>query len=191
MEDAELMNLTQTSGYALSTEAISALYQEFLKRNLDMSIFPHLRALSWQIHKNTLAKENQIKFEEYISNLLANCIKDVSKGESLEEVIIKLQKEGFANRECLKAINYLVEYAKEKEEKYNTKMLAGSCIAFLGIFITALIIITSTMTDAILIGWLLIIIGVNKFFSAFTKKRKDRNLFNIISTKDNTYLGLL
>ncbi|MFN9709815.1 MAG: hypothetical protein ACK55K_00190, partial [Bacteroidota bacterium] len=104
MEDAELMNLTQTSGYALSTEAISALYQEFLKRNLDMSIFPHLRALNWQIHKNTLAKENQIKFEEYISNLLANCIKDVSEGESLEEVIIKLQKEGFANRECLKAI---------------------------------------------------------------------------------------
>jgi hypothetical protein len=45
MEDAELISLTQTSGYELSTDAISAPYYEFLKRQLDLSIFPHLRAM--------------------------------------------------------------------------------------------------------------------------------------------------
>ena len=75
MEDAELISLTQTSGYELSTDAISALYYEFLKRKLDISIFPHLRAMKWQIHKNNLAKENKMKFDEKISNLTANSIK--------------------------------------------------------------------------------------------------------------------
>ncbi|MFN5334918.1 MAG: hypothetical protein ACK5BV_07005 [Bacteroidota bacterium] len=182
MEDAELISLTQTSGYELSTDAISALYYEFLKRKLDISIFPHLRAMKWQIHKNNLAKANKKKFDEKISNLLASSIKDLSQGESLGNVIKKLQRAGLRNKHCLNVLIYLKRYAIYKEENYHTKLLFASCIAFLGIFITALIIITSTMTDAILIGFLLIIVGVNKFISALTNKRKDRRLFNIINS---------
>lgn len=182
MEDAELISLTQTSGYELSTDAISALYYEFLRRKLDISIFPHLRAMKWQIHKNNLAKANKKKFDEKISNLLASSIKDLSQGESLGNVIKKLQRAGLRNKHCLNVLIYLKRYAIYKEENYHTKLLFASCIAFLGIFITALIIITSTMTDAILIGFLLIIVGVNKFISALTNKRKDRRLFNIINS---------
>ena len=65
MEEEELIYLTEHSSYGLSTEAISALYQEFLKRNLDTSIFSNLRARVWQIHNYKLQKNKEILHHRY------------------------------------------------------------------------------------------------------------------------------
>ena len=184
MEDAELISLTENSWYALSAQAITALYQEFLKRKLDMSIFPYLRTVQWQNNKIARARSIEAENKKYEAYLKNACIKDLSEGRSFGVIFKKLQRVGLRNRECLQIIYSLREEAKEQENEYDTHILTGICIALLGIFINSVISLTSTTTATSRIGWLLIIAGIIKLLFGFSNKWGKNNLSHIIGEID-------
>jgi uncharacterized membrane protein HdeD (DUF308 family) len=91
----------------------------------------------------------------------------------------------------LQVFNSLEEYAKDKKNIFNTQILTGVCIGFIGIFINSVISLTSTKTDAIIIGWLLIVFGIIKIILGVSKEGNHSSLFDINSTKENPYLESL
>jgi len=92
MDDDELIRYTEASWYLLNTDAISALYKEFLKRKLDITIFPYLRARNYQNVNSTLSRFHKNKFEQYLIYLKNCCLKDLSEGKSLDDTMKKLRR---------------------------------------------------------------------------------------------------
>jgi uncharacterized membrane protein len=187
MEDAELISLTENSWYALNPEAITALYQEFLKRKLDISIFPYLRRIQWQNNKIARARSIEAENKKYETYLKNACIKDLSEGKSFSTIFKKLQRTGLRNKECLHIIYSLRKDAKDQKNEYDTHILTGICIALPGIFINSLISITSTTTSSNSIGWLLIATGIIKIVLGFSNKWGKNNLSHIIDEIDKKH----
>jgi len=187
MENEELFYLVHHNSHGLSTEAISALYKEFLKRDLDISIFPELRAL--RISKPSREEEIIQKNENaYIAYLQQKCLHDISKGQSLDELFNNLQKAGLRNGESLYIINSIQDYTKELENNNDIEMMTGAAICLLGVFLIALLSSTENQNFSYT-GLLLIFIGVIRMCIGFIKNSNLIKEIKLFKETEMPYLG--
>jgi hypothetical protein len=184
MEDDELIRYTETSWYLLNTNAISALYKEFIKRKLDITIFPYLRARNYQNVNSTLSRFHKNKLEQYLIYLKNCCLKDLSEGKSLDDTMKKLRRKRLQKKDFLKVIQALEESIKEIKSSYNKKVLTGVGFVLLGILMFAIWFLTSEMNHIILLGGIFMMIGVYKFISGVRFKNKNMPVFKIITSEN-------
>jgi len=187
MENEELLYLVHNNKYGLRTDAISALYKEFLKRNLDISIFPELRAA--KIFSVYMDDDVPIEYNiTYFTSLQEKCINMISKGYSLDDTHKHLLKSGIRNVDALRVINSLPEYSIAREDKYNIEMVKGLAISLLGIFIIALLSISGN-PNIFFAGLMLIIPGAIKIVIGFHKKGKYIRSIQLLKRTEMPYLG--
>ncbi len=187
MDNEELLHFVHHDSYGLSAKAISALYKEFLKRGLDMSAFPELRASRYMSNQSIEEQISQERVNVYMTYLKDECLKDISKGKTLEEVFNKLQNIGFRNGESLKIINSLKEYTKELENNNDIEMMTGAAICLLGIFLIALL----SYTEISYTGLIFIFIGIIRIFIGFNKNRKHIKEIKLFKETEMPYVGTM
>ena len=187
MENEELLYLAHHNHYGLSTEAISALYKEFLKRDLDISVFPELRAS--RIVKPSKEEETiQEDKNAYIAHLQEKCLRDISNGQTLDEVFNNLQKAGLRNGESLYIINSLQDYTKDLENNNDIEMMTGAAVCLLGVFLIALLSSTENQ-DFSYTGLILIFIGVIRMIIGFNKNSNHIKEIKLFKETKMPYVG--
>ncbi len=187
MKDEDLIRLSKNDGKNLSSEAISALHQEFLKRNLDTSIFSSLRAHKTAEHREHLQNIQKAKAQEYEVSIWTYCFEAKNQEKSDDEIFQGLVKLGLTDEQSSTVINSIESRAIEIEDAYSDEMMTGGSICALGIALSAISYSAALNGGVYVITWGLIVSGAIRFFHGLNNKDKFINILRVIQEqKQNT-----
>ena len=172
MQDEELVRLSQIDGKDLSSEALTALYQEFQNRNLDTTIFSSLRAHKIAEHQTHLESIQEAKAQEFEASIWTYCFEAKSEGKTDDEIFNGLLEMGLSNEQSTIVVNSIEGQAKVTEKVYDNEMLTGGAICFIGIIVTAMTYSNALNGGTYVIAWGGIIFGGIRFFSGLNNKSK-------------------
>jgi len=180
MADEELICLSQQDGKDLSSEAISALYQEFLKRKLDTTIFSSLRAYKAEEHQRHLQNIQESKAQEFTSSIWTYCFEAKAEGKTNDEIFQGLINLGLDDEQSSFVINSLEERAIEYEKAYDNEMLTGGAICAIGIILTVITYSSALNGGTYVIAWGAIIFGAIRFLKGINNKGKFSKILRTI-----------
>ena len=172
MGNEELIRLSQNEGKDLSTEATTALYEEFLKRKLDTTIFSSLRALKIQQHQRHLENIQAVKAQEFAASIWTYCFEAKSEGKTDDEIYQGLTELGLDEDQSAGVINSIESRAIEIEKEYDNEQLTGGVICVIGILVTAITYSSALNGGTYLIAWGAMLLGGIRFFSGLNHKSK-------------------
>jgi hypothetical protein len=172
MRDEELILLSQNDGKDLSSEATTALYEEFLKRKLDITIFSSLRAHKIAEHQRHIENVQAAKEQEFAANVWAYCFEAKSEGKTDEEIFHGLIEFGLDQEQSINVINSIENRAIEIEKDYDNEQLSGGIICAIGILVTIATYSSALSGGTYVIAWGAILFGGIRFFSGLNNKSK-------------------
>jgi hypothetical protein len=172
MKDEELIRLSQYDGNDLTPEAIDALCQEFLKRNLDTTIFSSLRAHKIAEHQRQLQDIKAAKAQKYAASFWTYCFEAKSKGKTDDEIFQRLLEFGLDEEQSSMMINSIESRAIKIEKAYDNELWTGGAICGIGILVTATTFSAALNGGTYIVTWGAIIFGAIRFFNGLTNKSK-------------------
>ena len=183
MRDEELILLSKEDGRDLSSEAITALYQEFVKRKLDTSTISAMRIQKIEEHQKGMenaANEEVLKFE---AKLFDHAFEGIMNEKTDEEIAAGLIKLGLTDQEAILLLLCLDQRATEIEKHFTSVMLKGLGIGLLGILITAISYSSSVTGSTYIFAWGAIGSGLLVFFSSLKRKDKYANILIMLKER--------
>jgi len=178
MSNEQLLQLSMDEGKFLTSAAITILYQEFLKRKLDTSIFPVLRAYKVTEHQKMHQRLSQKKD---IESVWEHFLDAKYKGKADQEILQDLCAMGLDYQVSYDIIHSMKAKAIELHEAHEKTVFKGLVLFLFGI---GLLFINLTHINMETIASCCIILGLMKSISGLSSVvRYDRIVSHIQQPK--------
>jgi hypothetical protein len=183
MSNDELLHISRYEGKLLTSAAITLLYQEFLKRKLDTSIFPSLRAYKVAEYQKSL---QQLSQKNDIESVWAYFLDAKYKGKADQEILQHLYAMGLDYQVGHDIIHSMKEKAIEQRDVHEKAFFKGVVLFLFGIALLLInptpIIVKTIATCCTILGLLK---SINGLFGMF---RYDRIVGHIQQPKQESLL---
>jgi uncharacterized membrane protein len=178
MSNEQLLQLSMDEGKFLTSAAITILYQEFLKRKLDTSIFPVLRVYKVTEHQKMHQRLSQKKD---IESVWEHFFDAKYKGKADQEILQDLCAMGLDYQVSYDIIHSMKAKAIELHEAHEKTVFKGLVLFLFGI---GLLFINLTHINMETIASCCIILGLMKSISGLSSVvRYDRIVSHIQQPK--------
>jgi hypothetical protein len=178
MSNEQLLQLSKDEGKFLTSAAITILYQEFLKRKLDTSIFPVLRVYKVTEHQKMHQRLSQKKD---IESVWEHFFDAKYKGKADQEILQDLCAMGLDYQVSYDIIHSMKAKAIELHEAHEKTVFKGLVLFLFGI---GLLFINLTHINMETIASCCIILGLMKSISGLSSVvRYDRIVSHIQQPK--------
>jgi uncharacterized membrane protein len=178
MSNEQLLQLSKDEGKFLTSAAITILYQEFLKRKLDTSIFPVLRVYKVTEHQKMHQRLSQKKD---IESVWEHFLDAKYKGKADQEILQDLCAMGLDYQVSYDIIHSMKAKAIELHEAHEKTVFKGLVLFLFGI---GLLFINLTHINMETIASCCIILGLMKSISGLSSVvRYDRIVSHIQQPK--------
>jgi uncharacterized membrane protein len=178
MSNEQLLQLSKDEGKFLTSAAITILYQEFLKRKLDTSIFPVLRVYKVTEHQKMHQRLSQKKDIESVREHFFDA---KYKGKADQEILQDLCAMGLDYQVSYDIIHSMKAKAIELHEAHEKTVFKGLVLFLFGI---GLLFINLTHINMETIASCCIILGLMKSISGLSSVvRYDRIVSHIQQPK--------
>jgi uncharacterized membrane protein len=178
MSNEQLLQLSMDEGKFLTSAAITILYQEFLKRKLDTSIFPVLRVYKVTEHQKMHQRLSQKKD---IESVWEHFLDAKYKGKADQEILQDLCAMGLDYQVSYDIIHSMKAKAIELHEAHEKTVFKGLVLFLFGI---GLLFINLTHINMETIASCCIILGLMKSISGLSSVvRYDRIVSHIQQPK--------
>jgi uncharacterized membrane protein len=178
MSNEQLLQLSMDEGKFLTSAAITILYQEFLKRKLDTSIFPVLRVYKVTEHQKMHQRLSQ---KNDIESVWEHFLDAKYKGKADQEILQDLCAMGLDYQVSYDIIHSMKAKAIELHEAHEKTVFKGLVLFLFGI---GLLFINLTHINMETIASCCIILGLMKSISGLSSVvRYDRIVSHIQQPK--------
>jgi hypothetical protein len=178
MSNEQLLQLSKDEGKFLTSAAITILYQEFLKRKLDTSIFPVLRVYKVTEHQKMHQRLSQ---KNDIESVWEHFLDAKYKGKADQEILQDLCAMGLDYQVSYDIIHSMKAKAIELHEAHEKTVFKGLVLFLFGI---GLLFINLTHINMETIASCCIILGLMKSISGLSSVvRYDRIVSHIQQPK--------
>jgi uncharacterized membrane protein len=178
MSNEQLLQLSKDEGKFLTSAAITILYQEFLKRKLDTSIFPVLRVYKVTEHQKMHQRLTQ---KNDIESVWEHFLDAKYKGKADQEILQDLCAMGLDYQVSYDIIHSMKAKAIELHEAHEKTVFKGLVLFLFGI---GLLFINLTHINMETIASCCIILGLMKSISGLSSVvRYDRIVSHIQQPK--------
>jgi uncharacterized membrane protein len=178
MSNEQLLQLSMDEGKFLTSAAITILYQEFLKRKLDTSIFPVLRVYKVTEHQKMHQRLTQ---KNDIESVWEHFLDAKYKGKADQEILQDLCAMGLDYQVSYDIIHSMKAKAIELHEAHEKTVFKGLVLFLFGI---GLLFINLTHINMETIASCCIILGLMKSISGLSSVvRYDRIVSHIQQPK--------
>lgn len=178
MSNEQLLQLSMDEGKFLTSAAITILYQEFLKRKLDTSIFPVLRAYKVTEHQK---RHQRLTQKKDIESVWEHFLDAKYKGKADQEILQDLCAMGLDYQVSYDIIHSMKAKAIELHEAHEKTVFKGLVLFLFGI---GLLFINLTHINMETIASCCIILGLMKSISGLSSVvRYDRIVSHIQQPK--------
>jgi hypothetical protein len=178
MSNEQLLQLSKDEGKFLTSAAITILYQEFLKRKLDTSIFPVLRVYKVTEHQKMHQRLSQKKD---IESVWEHFLDAKYKGKADQEILQDLCAMGLDYQVSYDIIHSMKAKAIELHDAHEKTVFKGLVLFLFGI---GLLFINLTHINMETIASCCIILGLMKSISGLSSVvRYDRIVSHIQQPK--------
>ena len=180
MTDEQLMHLAKSEGQDLTSDALSALHDEFLSRNLDTSVFG-----SVEDNKNIRQQRNLQKVKESAANEFTQAVwtyaLDEKAAGATDNAIRKgLASYGLDEEHATLITDALENTAKNRLASHKANMVRGGITCGAGFLITYWTMTAAQGGGTYVVAWGAIVFGAYRFLKSMHAKEKfDRILENI------------
>lgn len=178
MSNDELLHMSRYEGKLLTSAAITHLYQEFLKRKLDTSVFPSLRAYKVAEYQKSL---QQLSQKNDIESIWLHFLDAKYKGKADQEILQDLCAMGLDYQVSYDIIHSMKAKAIQLHEAHEKTVFKGLVLFLFGI---GLLFINPTHINMETIASCCIILGLMKSISGLSSVvRYDRIVSHIQQPK--------
>jgi uncharacterized membrane protein len=178
MSNEQLLQLSMDEGKFLTSAAITILYQEFLKRKLDTSIFPVLRVYKVTEHEK---RHQRLTQKNDIESVWEHFLDAKYKGKADQEILQDLCAMGLDYQVSYDIIHSMKAKAIELHEAHEKTVFKGLVLFLFGI---GLLFINLTHINMETIASCCIILGLMKSISGLSSVvRYDRIVSHIQQPK--------
>jgi hypothetical protein len=178
MSNEQLLQLSKDEGKFLTSAAITILYQEFLKRKLDTSIFPVLRVYKVIEHEK---RHQRLTQKNDIESVWEHFLDAKYKGKADQEILQDLCAMGLDYHVSYDIIHSMKAKAIELHEAHEKTVFKGLVLFLFGI---GLLFINLTHINMETIASCCIILGLMKSISGLSSVvRYDRIVSHIQQPK--------
>jgi len=180
MTDEQLMHLAQTEGQDLTSEALSALHDEFLSRNLDTSVFGTVQDNKTIRQQNNIQKVKESAANEFTQAVWTYALDEKAGGATDEDIRKGLAAYGLDEEHATLITTSLENTAKEGLATHKANMTRGAITCAVGLLITFWTMSAAQGGGTYVVAWGAIVFGAIRFFRSLPAKEKfDKILENI------------
>lgn len=162
MSNEQLLQLSKDEGKFLTSAAITILYQEFLKRKLDTSIFPVLRVYKVTEHEK---RHQRLSQKKDIESVWEHCLEAKYNGISDKEIMKDLWDMGLSYQSSHGIIHSMETKSMEQRHTNEKKVLKGVFIFLIGI---GILLVTPIHDNLKTLASGCIMLGLLKAISGFS-----------------------
>jgi len=184
MSDIQLLNLASNEGLQLSDESLDLLQNEFKKRNLTLEVFENINN---EKHIQQLQEIESIDIKENEkreNSIWAYAFDQKYLGKNNEELYKLLINKGLDDTNSKIIIEKLEEASTKLKNTYDSEMLTGGLVFFIGVFVTLATLNNAINGGSYIIAWGAILFGGFRFYNgAKNKSRFSKILENIENEK--------
>jgi hypothetical protein len=176
MTDSELETLARHDGENLRTEALTALYEEFLKRKLDTSAISALRIEKANEHIQLQQEADQIILKDFEKKVWSYCFSARVEGKTDHEIFDALINSGLQPEVSQHFVEHIDIHASAIIKEMENKRFAGGFVAVLACIITLFLFVNNLPAKAYFYSIAAIIVGTIGYFASDESIRKLKNV---------------
>jgi hypothetical protein len=152
MSEGELLRLASEEGHSLTSEALTLLYREFVRRGMDTEPIASVRTGKY-IERNRLERAKDESLRRLFMDSVGRYAHDrMKEGRSREEVAVELARLGMAGEHTVPILSALPDPPEERDGSFGIHRLIVPILIALTLLVLAIAVEAVTMGTVSLIS---------------------------------------